>query len=43
MEYIFYNVLAASLDCQNSSLLGVNRMRSRSLNGHSRIIDLSID
>lgn len=26
MEYIFYNALAALLDCQNVSLLGVNRM-----------------
>lgn len=26
MEYILYNALAALLDCQNTSLLGVNRM-----------------
>lgn len=26
MEYILYNTLAALLDCQNTSLLGVNRM-----------------
>lgn len=26
MEYILYNAIAALLDCQNTSLLGVNRM-----------------
>jgi hypothetical protein len=35
MEYILYNALAALFDCQNSSLLGVNRMLCRSLNGTS--------
>ncbi len=26
MQYILYNCIAALLDCQNASLLGVNRM-----------------